>query len=459
MVEALTSLHYFFMFTIPAIRRSLFQITLFSIVVLSLATLSFVTFLRYVYAEVALHVTDFPIPTTSSRPEFITVGPDSNLWFTEVQGNKIGKITLDGVITEYQVPTADSNPVGITNGPDGNLWFTEAHGNKIGRITISGVITEYTVPSGAFSYGITTGSDGNVWFTENHSKIGKITPSGVVTEYTVPSGGDPGDITTGSDGNIWFTNDINNSIGRITPTGVITEFAVPSTISYSAIAYITNGPDGNLWFTEINEAAVVKITPSGVVTEYLTPSGNSPYGITTGPDGNIWFMENVNSIGKITPGGVITEYPISSGAFSDSIITGPDGNLWFSDFYGNKIGRIEIATSTPSGKTPVLFIPGLMGTEMKKGSELLWLDVPEMLESIGIFGRGDTFMDPLAFKPDGTATDTAATTTNVVMRKKGLFPFPYDFDYAEGLTKEFLSRNYSTSTSATSSVFALFPYD
>ncbi len=39
-----------------------------------------------------------------------------------------------GVITEFALPTASSAPTGITAGPDGNLWFAELGGNKIGRI-------------------------------------------------------------------------------------------------------------------------------------------------------------------------------------------------------------------------------------------------------------------------------------------------------------------------------------
>jgi streptogramin lyase len=38
-------------------------------------------------------------------------------------------------ITEYPIPTSASLPFGVTAGPDGALWFTEAEGNKIGRIT------------------------------------------------------------------------------------------------------------------------------------------------------------------------------------------------------------------------------------------------------------------------------------------------------------------------------------
>jgi streptogramin lyase len=35
-------------------------------------------------------ITEFP---TCCDPKFITAGPDGNLWFTELDGNKIGRIT------------------------------------------------------------------------------------------------------------------------------------------------------------------------------------------------------------------------------------------------------------------------------------------------------------------------------------------------------------------------------
>src|SRR5258708_15456539 len=37
-------------------------------------------------------------------------------------------------ISEFRAPTADSGPQGITTGPDGALWFTELNGNKNGRL-------------------------------------------------------------------------------------------------------------------------------------------------------------------------------------------------------------------------------------------------------------------------------------------------------------------------------------
>src|SRR5262245_32963137 len=80
-------------------------------------------------------LTEFSLPSANSGPSGIVAGPDGNVWFTEISGNRIGRITPKGVITEFTIPTADSRPTGITRGPDDNLWFTEDSGNQIGRIT------------------------------------------------------------------------------------------------------------------------------------------------------------------------------------------------------------------------------------------------------------------------------------------------------------------------------------
>ena len=81
-------------------------------------------------------IIEFPVPTANSGPFGITAGPDGNLWFTELVGNKIGRIspTPKHKLVEFPVPMANSEPASITAGPDGNLWFTEFNGNKIGQL-------------------------------------------------------------------------------------------------------------------------------------------------------------------------------------------------------------------------------------------------------------------------------------------------------------------------------------
>ena len=78
-------------------------------------------------------ITEF---SPASLPRGITAGPDGNVWFTELDGNRIGRITTGGSITEFRIHTTGSDPLGITSGPDGNLWFTEYIGNKIGRLSM-----------------------------------------------------------------------------------------------------------------------------------------------------------------------------------------------------------------------------------------------------------------------------------------------------------------------------------
>ena len=118
----------------------------------------------------------YHIPTKFSDPVAITTGPDGNLWFTETNADKIGRITPSGVITEFGGLTANSRPYGITTGSDGNLWFTEYYGNQIGRITPQGVVTEFRVPTPKCTpYGITSGPDTKIWFTQDAAdKIARI---------------------------------------------------------------------------------------------------------------------------------------------------------------------------------------------------------------------------------------------------------------------------------------------
>ena len=82
-------------------------------------------------------ITEYPVPTARSVPAGIAAGPDGNLWFTEADANKIGRITTAGAITEYLIPTPYSDPIGIAAGPDGRVWFTEKIGDKIGAIRLS----------------------------------------------------------------------------------------------------------------------------------------------------------------------------------------------------------------------------------------------------------------------------------------------------------------------------------
>jgi uncharacterized repeat protein (TIGR01451 family) len=302
-----------------------------------------------------LTINTFPAP---AGPFGITVGPDGDLYFTELNAQRIGRIDpRTHIVTEFSSPTT-GQPAEITAGPDGNLWFTESNSNQIGQFNpTTQVVTEYAIPTAnSFPNGITAGPDGNIWFCELFAnQIGRINPTThVITEFRTPtsqstsignSGSAPAYITAGPDGNLWFTESGGNKIGRIDPTTLaITEFALPATF-YNPSA-IARGPDGNIWFVQTGANQIGRINPtSGAVTEFQIPTANSyTVGITGGADGNIWFIESAfhgNQIGRINPTtGVITEFPAVGGP---GITTGPDGNLWFTDESGKTIAQVVLS--------------------------------------------------------------------------------------------------------------------
>jgi uncharacterized repeat protein (TIGR01451 family) len=321
-------------------------------------------------------ISEFPVPGTGTAPTDIVTGPDANLWFTQSDGNEIGRINpASHAIAEIPVPTAASEPLGITPGPDGNLWFTEFASDKIGQLDPSTLaIAEFAVPTAlAAPREIVAGPDGNLWFTEEDGdRIGQINPTThAILEFPIPTAdSNPEGITAAPDGNLWFTEGTGNKIAEINPTThAITEFAIPTA---SSLPFgIAAGPDGDLWFTEEtgNNVGQFNLT-THAIHEFAAPTAGSELGhITSGFDGNLWFTERgVGQIGLINPAtGAVTEVPTPT-ARSDplGITAGPDGNLWFTELAG-QIGQAIPAAPLPA---PDVALSGDAPSSVTLGSSL-----------------------------------------------------------------------------------------
>ncbi len=102
---------------------------------------------------------------------------------------------------------------------------------------------------------------------------------------------------------------------------------------------------------------------------------------------------------------------------------------------------------TPLLHNPVLIVPGVLGTNIFREAEKLWLDLLRNFTDIG-----DQFMDPLQFDNSLLPLDTSLTLGEVVGK-----PSPV-FDYTDGLIKEFEDQGYTKGTTANDNIF-LFPYD
>lgn len=270
------------------------------------------------------NVNSFTLPQPGSGPATVAIATDGSVWFTEGQGNRIGRIRPDG--SGYQgfpLPNPDSAPRIIAPGSDGNMWFSEHGGNRIGRITPQGVITEFPLPTpDSGPRALAAGPDGNIWYSAfRASRIGRITPQGEITEFVLPRpASGPGDITAGADGAMWFLQ-------------------------------LSGTMDG----LQVDGGRIGRITMDGVITEYPLPARTpSPINITVGPDRNIWYTRG-GAVGRVTPDGRIVEYPLEEGARGSGLSAGSDrrppdrlvNRLYVADSGGNRIAWLEFA---PQGR-------------------------------------------------------------------------------------------------------------
>ncbi|UMX47519.1 MAG: alpha/beta fold hydrolase [Candidatus Nealsonbacteria bacterium DGGOD1a] len=172
---------------------------------------------------------------------------------------------------------------------------------------------------------------------------------------------------------------------------------------------------------------------------YLAVSNpGEEYRIIEFPPADNWISVSVSCVSD-NPGTEFLAYPngieIHPAYNQDSFITCTFSNT----------------NSVANTKTPVLFVPGLLGTEIKKGDDLIWFhnDIINPFNS-------DNFLDALIFKNTLIPNENNLSLLNVIGKKD--FPV-FDFDYTEGLANEFKNQGYVADDGATGQNFFTFPYD
>jgi hypothetical protein len=95
-------------------------------------------------------------------------------------------------------------------------------------------------------------------------------------------------------------------------------------------------------------------------------------------------------------------------------------------------------------KTPVLLIPGVLGTNLKEDDNLLWANTKMTISS-------DNFMDPLAFKENLNPLYSNVYPTEVLSKISFL---KLGLDYSDGLIRTFVTQGYTEGAD-----LFTFPYD
>jgi virginiamycin B lyase len=245
--------------------------------------------------------------------------------------DEIGRVAPGGEVTRFPLPEREERFTGIGGiavGPGGDVWFTESNSYRIGRVTLGGQVSEFFVPIyGARPKQIVVGPDGNIWFTDSYSVVSYAPGDGSFKEIDLPPGADPAGITVGPDGAIWFAERGMGHIGRISMGGQYTRYEVPAV---SHPREIVVGPDHNLWFSDEEAPRIGRITTGGQITLFPVPAKSGTEQLVSGPRGLLWYSSGVE-IGTISTGGEVTEPEcmLSTCQLSVSALTrGTDDDLW-----------------------------------------------------------------------------------------------------------------------------------
>ena len=153
----------------------------------------------------------------------ITAGADGALWFTEGEGNNIGRITTAGVVAEFAIPTVGSGPWYITAGPDGALWFAEVNANQIGRLQLPPIAHDFNSDRKSDIAWRDTSGNGAIWLMNGNQLLqggglGQVDPNvwKIVGQRDFNGDGKADLLWNDTSGNvaIWFMNGVQVSQAR-----------------------------------------------------------------------------------------------------------------------------------------------------------------------------------------------------------------------------------------------------
>jgi|GEM_PF-4263275 len=132
----------------------------------------------------------------------------------------------------------------------------------------------------------------------------------------------------------------------------------------------------------------------------------------------------------------------------------PDGSSYASISYqgiidGGASGIVSDSlqvNAPPPAKEPVLIVPGILGTELKDDSGLIWPNLSGL-----VLDPDDGFMDSLRMDSDGKPLNSSVKPGAILSKIDYAFG---TFDYADGLINQFISAGYSLNDN-----LYVFPYD
>lgn len=262
-------------------------------------------------------VTSYDLDPVSGL-QWLTVGPDGNIWATTSQGVARIPVANPTAAVQFVIP-GFTDPQGITLGPDDNLWA--AGGDTLWKVKLSdpAAATPFTVP-GMQSKGVTATSS-RVVVADFTGKVQWFRTDGAHT--TVDVGGSLQGIEGGPKNQVLYTNTEagNNhagllSLGQTTPRKI----PLPNTDPSFSVAF---GADGAYWVGLFLKFKMARITTTGKLSFLGTfPDELQPRFVAAGPHGTIWVsLQHPGDDGAIARiSGVVGDKVVNAGLASTRLV-------------------------------------------------------------------------------------------------------------------------------------------
>jgi virginiamycin B lyase len=228
----------------------------------------------------------------------LAVASDGGVWVTDISGQSIRRLSLDGTRDSVRVPGPLAQLGRLAVAPDGAVWFADSWGNSISRLDAGHLSAYAAAEPNAAPFGVAIDARGYVWATlQIANKLMRIDPDGGVTELDLPTrNATPTDIAIDASGGIWFTELRANKIGHFAD-GRFTETSLPN--NSAGLTSLATGPDGSVWFTELRRQSLARLM-NGSVTEFTLPRQEArPFAVTVSASGDVWYTDLSGRVGRL----------------------------------------------------------------------------------------------------------------------------------------------------------------
>ena len=264
-----------------------------------------------------------------------------SVWILGTGSDTVLHVTAAGAATAYTLPTSGLG-LQMSQAADGTVWVPELHRGAVASIAPDASAKECSLGADREPYATSVAADGSVWITEQRGGAIAHLIDGKITEYPMGVANAKGmEVLAAKGGGAWFTVDGAPVLGKISDQGQVQTIQIGGSGTYIGVL---EAPDGSVYVADFDGDRVVRVGGDGhTVTEWKTTNRSGTQGLALAR-GALWLTESrVNKIARIRGGKVQEVY--QTGQWPDHIAITADGYGWFTEYYQDRLGRLQLPKS------------------------------------------------------------------------------------------------------------------